>query len=189
VLCHCVWSQNLKNEKAKTRKWVVKASKRRRRRSTVLYLTGLSFVTFLHIPVQCSSLIYQRSCILSQASCTISIIRARKRYILSIAMSDLEAELLILWCIEMKPACIRTQIFHRPRSAAGPVSDQRSKILQPCQAVRVLTFCPTQLAILLVGKQAELKKCMADKTFTAIYWRNVVLFTCIKPQVTEWDGS
>jgi hypothetical protein len=32
VLCHCVWSRNLKNEKAKTRKWVVKASKRRIRR-------------------------------------------------------------------------------------------------------------------------------------------------------------
>jgi hypothetical protein len=28
VLCHCVWSRNLKNEEAKTRKWVVKASKR-----------------------------------------------------------------------------------------------------------------------------------------------------------------
>jgi hypothetical protein len=29
VLCPCVWSRNLKNEEAKTRKWVVKASKRR----------------------------------------------------------------------------------------------------------------------------------------------------------------
>jgi hypothetical protein len=29
VLRHCVWSRNLKNEKAKTRKWVVKASKRK----------------------------------------------------------------------------------------------------------------------------------------------------------------
>jgi hypothetical protein len=28
--CHCVWSWNLENEEAKTRKWVVKASKRRR---------------------------------------------------------------------------------------------------------------------------------------------------------------
>jgi hypothetical protein len=27
VLCHCVWSRNLKNEEAKTSKWVVKASK------------------------------------------------------------------------------------------------------------------------------------------------------------------
>jgi hypothetical protein len=31
VSCHCVWSQNLKNEEAKTRKWVVKASKRIKR--------------------------------------------------------------------------------------------------------------------------------------------------------------
>jgi hypothetical protein len=29
VLCHCVWSRNLKNEDTKTCKWVVKASKRR----------------------------------------------------------------------------------------------------------------------------------------------------------------
>jgi hypothetical protein len=29
-LC-CVWSRNLKNEEAKTRKWVVKARRRRRR--------------------------------------------------------------------------------------------------------------------------------------------------------------
>ena len=29
--CHCVRSRNLKNEDAKTRKWVVKASKRRRK--------------------------------------------------------------------------------------------------------------------------------------------------------------
>jgi hypothetical protein len=27
-MCHCVWSRNLKNEEAKTRKWVVKASRR-----------------------------------------------------------------------------------------------------------------------------------------------------------------
>jgi hypothetical protein len=32
VVCHCVWSRNIKNEEAKTRKWVVKASKRRIRR-------------------------------------------------------------------------------------------------------------------------------------------------------------
>ena len=30
-VCHCVWSRNLENEEAKTRKWVVKASSRRRR--------------------------------------------------------------------------------------------------------------------------------------------------------------
>jgi hypothetical protein len=30
VVCLCVCSRNLKNEEAKTRKWVVKASKRRR---------------------------------------------------------------------------------------------------------------------------------------------------------------
>jgi hypothetical protein len=27
VVCHCVWSRNLKNEEAKTRKWVVNASR------------------------------------------------------------------------------------------------------------------------------------------------------------------
>ena len=31
VSCHCVWSRNLKNEEAKTRKWIVKGSRRRRR--------------------------------------------------------------------------------------------------------------------------------------------------------------
>jgi hypothetical protein len=30
VVRHCVWSRNLKNEEAKTRKWVVKASKRKK---------------------------------------------------------------------------------------------------------------------------------------------------------------
>jgi hypothetical protein len=31
MVCHCVWSRNLMNEEAKTCKWVIKASKRRRR--------------------------------------------------------------------------------------------------------------------------------------------------------------
>jgi hypothetical protein len=44
VVCHCVWSRNLKNEEAKTRKWVVKASKGRRRRRISFYWTIINHI-------------------------------------------------------------------------------------------------------------------------------------------------
>ena len=63
VLCHCKWSGNLKNEEAKTRKWVVKASERRRRS---LFMTRILFWTLFtgHCLRKLPVLPSQRDCFL-----------------------------------------------------------------------------------------------------------------------------
>jgi hypothetical protein len=42
VVRPCVWSRNLKNEEAKTRKWVVKASKRRNKNWKTATITRIN---------------------------------------------------------------------------------------------------------------------------------------------------